>query len=129
MIVKRKKKTEEPSKAKHAINTAALGYLGGKAGSLTAGGISANNQTREVGKRIADLPNKIKAGDEQAAKTLQGINSNPKAFRQELIKRSITSPRTMKAMKLGKRVGIGAGVTLGALSYLKKKKDYDNTKK
>jgi hypothetical protein len=32
-------------------------------------------------------------------------------------------------MKLGKRVGIGAGVTLGALSYLKKKRDYDNSKK
>lgn len=129
MIVKRKKKEEEPSKAKHAIHTAALGYLGGKAGSLTAGAISANNQVQEVGKRIADLPNKIKTGDEQAAKVLQGISSNPRAFRQELIKRSTTSPRTMKAMKLGKRVGIGAGVTLGALSYLKKKKDYDNSKK
>ena len=128
MIVKRKKKGE-PSKAEHAIHTAALGYLGGHAGSLTAGAISANKQIREVGKIIAtDLPNRARAGDERAAKALQGINSNPRAFNLELVKRATTSPRTMEAMKLGKKIGIGSGITLGALNYFKKKRDYDNSK-
>lgn len=132
MIIQRlfsKKKPEEPNKTAHIIQGGVLGYMGGNAGKTIGKIISSGNQRKEVMKRITDeLPKRAAAGDEKAAEMLSKISSNPKEAGRKISEAIKNSPRTNRAGKIGKVVGIAAPVALVSASYARDKKKYEKYK-
>ena len=126
MIILRQKRFSEkdkPNVTNHIAKGAILSYIGGKVGETAGKTISRGNQIKEVVERIkTELPEKAKLGDQKAAEMLSKINNNPEGFFGKVYNITKDSPRTKKAGKIGKRVGIIVPASLVTVSYLKKKK-------
>jgi hypothetical protein len=91
--------------------------------------ISSSNQSKEVMKRITEeLPKRAAAGDMKAAEMMSKISSNPKAAGKMIGEAIKNSPRTDRAGKIGKAVGIAAPVALVSASYARDKKKYEKYK-
>jgi hypothetical protein len=102
--------------------------MGGNAGEVTGKIISSSNQSKEVLKRIEELPKRAAAGDMKAAEMMSKISSNPKAAGKMIGEAIKNSPRTERAGKIGKAVGIAAPVALVSASYARDKKKYEKYK-
>jgi len=132
MIIQRlfsKKKPEEPNKTAHIIQGGVLGYMGGNAGEAIGKVISSGRQAKEVMKRInEELPKRAAAGDEKAAEMLSKVRNNPKVAGKKISEAIKNSPRTNRAGKIGKAVGVAVPVALVSASYTRDKKKYEKYK-
>lgn len=127
---KHEKKPKDPSKIGYLVQGASLSYTGGKIGKNLAEEISKHNQLKEVMERVrTDLPKRASSGDQKAAEMLSNVSSRPRSFVREISKITSESPRTVKAGKTGKIVGIAVPATLTSASYIRKKKRYEDYKK
>ena len=126
MIIQRlfsKKEKKESGAVEHIAKGALLGYIGGKVGEGAGKAISRGKQIKEVMERVkTELPKKAIAGDQKSAEALSKISSNPRKFLVQITKATENSPRTIKAGKIGKAVGIALPTTAITASYFKKKK-------
>ena len=103
--------------------------MGGKAGENIGKVISSGRQAKEVMKRInEELPKRAAAGDEKAAEMLSKVHNNPKVAGKKISEAIKNSPRTNRAGKIGKAVGVAVPVALVSASYTRDKKKYEKYK-